>query len=162
MTNLRQAARAVRKCETGLLTWRSEYANIMMIEPTGNCSISKICLVFSVKNIHAETFRIGVSEYHLFDCLFNSLFQANNKETSKVRISGTFEGNPPARGGFQHRGTIMQEALPYYDVIIQISITMTPSWAQWRLKSKKSKKTSKLRVTGLCTGDRWIPRTNGQ
>ena len=35
-----------------------------------------------------------------------------------------------------------------------------------RLFRLRSKKTSKLRVTGLCcgefTGDRWIPRTNGQ
>ena len=34
-----------------------------------------------------------------------------------------------------------------------------------RLFRRRSKKTSKLRVTGLCagiTGDRWIPRTNGQ
>ena len=27
---------------------------------------------------------------------------------------------------------------------------------------RRSKKTSKLRVTGLVTGDRWIPHTNGQ
>ena len=31
-----------------------------------------------------------------------------------------------------------------------------------RLFRRKSKKTSKLRVTGLCAGDRWISRTNGQ
>ena len=31
-----------------------------------------------------------------------------------------------------------------------------------RLFRRRSKKTSKLRVTGLCAGDRWIPRTNGQ
>ena len=35
----------------------------------------------------------------------------------------------------------------------------------WLFK-RRSKKTSKLRVTGLCagkfTGDRWLPRTNGQ
>ena len=27
---------------------------------------------------------------------------------------------------------------------------------------RRSKKTSKLRVTGICAGDRWIPRTKGQ
>ena len=27
---------------------------------------------------------------------------------------------------------------------------------------RRSKKTSKLRVTGLCVGDRWTPRTKGQ
>ena len=32
-----------------------------------------------------------------------------------------------------------------------------------RLSRRRSKKTSKVRVTGLCVnGDRWIPRTNGQ
>ena len=31
-----------------------------------------------------------------------------------------------------------------------------------RLFSPRWKKTSKLRVTGLCAGNRWIPRTNGQ
>ena len=31
-----------------------------------------------------------------------------------------------------------------------------------RLFGRWSKKTSKLRVTGLCAGLRWIPRTNGQ
>ena len=57
--------------------------------------------------------------------------------------------------------------------------TMTSQWPRWRLKSpawrlftrllrRRSNKTSKHRVTGLCagnspvTGDRWIPRTKGQ
>ena len=31
-----------------------------------------------------------------------------------------------------------------------------------RLFRRRPKKTSKLRVTGLCARDRWIPRTNGQ
>ena len=31
-----------------------------------------------------------------------------------------------------------------------------------RLFRHRSKKTPKLRVTGLCVGDRWIPRTKGQ
>ena len=31
-----------------------------------------------------------------------------------------------------------------------------------RLFGRRSKETSKRRVTGLCVGDRWIPRTNGQ
>ena len=39
-------------------------------------------------------------------------------------------------------------------------------WLLNRLFRRRSKKTSKLRVTGLCVGnsqgDRWIPRTNGQ
>ena len=57
----------------------------------------------------------------------------------------------------------------YNDVIMGAMASQSPTsrlltqpliWAR-----AGSKKTSKLRVTGLCgefTGDRWIPRTNGQ
>ena len=56
----------------------------------------------------------------------------------------------------------------YSDVIMgttvsQItSLTIAYSTVHSDADKKTHKKTSKLRVTGLCAGHRWIPRTNGQ
>ena len=90
------------------------------------------------------------------------------------------EGNPPVTDGFP-------SLEPANTEIICFCIVLSPNEAfslQWRhndhdgvsnhqprgcllnrLFRRRSKKTSKFRVTSLCgefTGDRWIPRANGQ
>ena len=60
---------------------------------------------------------------------------------------------------------IAEEALHYNDVImttIASQITSLTVVYSTVYSEGRSKKTSKLRVTGLCVGDRWIPRTKGQ
>ena len=41
----------------------------------------------------------GVSNHMRFDCLFNRLFRRRSKKTSKLRVTGLCEGNPPVTGG---------------------------------------------------------------
>ena len=42
----------------------------------------------------------GVSNYRRFDCLLNRLFRRRSKKTSKLRVTGLCEGNPPVTDGF--------------------------------------------------------------
>ena len=42
----------------------------------------------------------GVSNHRRIDCLFNLMFSCRSKKTSKLRITGPCEGNPPMTGGF--------------------------------------------------------------
>ena len=44
--------------------------------------------------------RNGVSIHQRFYCLFNRLFRHWSKKTSKTRVTGLCEGNPPVTGGF--------------------------------------------------------------
>ena len=42
----------------------------------------------------------GVSNHLRLDCLLNCLFRCRSKKTSKLRVTGLCEGNPPVTGGF--------------------------------------------------------------
>ena len=44
--------------------------------------------------------RDGVSNYRRLDCLLNRLSSRRSKKTSKLRVTGLCEGNPPVTGGF--------------------------------------------------------------
>ena len=44
--------------------------------------------------------RDGVSNHRRLDCLLNRLFGRRSKKTSKLRVTGLCEGNPPVTGGF--------------------------------------------------------------
>ena len=53
--------------------------------------------------------RDGVSEHWRLGCLFNRLFWCTSKKTSKLRVSGLCEGNPPVTGGFPSQRTSYTE-----------------------------------------------------
>ena len=44
--------------------------------------------------------RDGVSNHQRLDCLLNLFFRRRSKKTSKHRVIGHCEGNPPVTGGF--------------------------------------------------------------
>ena len=44
--------------------------------------------------------RDSVWNYRRLDCLLNRLFRRISKKTSKLRVTGLCEGNPPVTGGF--------------------------------------------------------------
>ena len=47
-----------------------------------------------------HNWRDGVSNHQPNDCLLNRLFRHRSKKTSKLRVTGLCEGNPPVTGGF--------------------------------------------------------------
>ena len=50
-----------------------------------------------------------VSNHRRLDCLPNRLFMRRLKKTSKLCVTGLFEGNPPVTGGFpSHRASIAE------------------------------------------------------
>ena len=42
----------------------------------------------------------GVSNHRHFDCLLSRMFRCRSKKTSKLRVTGLCEGNPPVTSGF--------------------------------------------------------------
>ena len=74
-------------------TSRYEYSFPFMIK-TGHCHPS----IPSLHWRHNE--RDGVSYHQRLYCLFNCLFRCRSMKTSKLRVTGVCEGNPPVTGGF--------------------------------------------------------------
>ena len=50
--------------------------------------------------------RDSISNHQPHDCLLNGLFRRRSKKTSKLRVTGLCEGNPPATGGFPSKGQV--------------------------------------------------------
>ena len=60
----------------------------------------------------------GVSTHRRLDCLLNSLFRCRLKKTSKLRVTGLWDGNPPVTGGFPSQNASNTEMLPFDDFIM--------------------------------------------
>ena len=56
--------------------------------------------------------RDGVTNHQTHDCLFNGLFRRRSKKTSKLRVTGLWEGNSP------HKGPETRKMFPFNDVIM--------------------------------------------
>ena len=54
--------------------------------------------IISLQWCHNE--RSGISNHRRPDCLLNHLLRHRSKKTSKLRVTGLHEGNPPVTGGF--------------------------------------------------------------
>ena len=65
--------------------------------------------------------REGVSNHRRLNCLLKHLFRRRSKKTSKLRVTGLCEGNPPVTGGSPHKGPVRREMFPFDDVIIRVS-----------------------------------------
>ena len=64
----------------------------------------------------------GVSNHQPNDCLLNRLFGRKTKKTSKLRVTGLWEGNSPVTGEFPAQMASNAEMFPFDDVIM-ISFT---------------------------------------
>ena len=51
----------------------------------------------------------GVSNHRRLDCLPNRLLKRRSKKTSKLRVTGLCEGNPPVTSGFPHKGSVTRK-----------------------------------------------------
>ena len=72
--------------------------------------------------------RFGVSNHRRIDCLLNSLFGRRSKKTSKFRVTGHYEGNPPGTGAFLHKGSVTRQVFQFDDGIIsQVRVDMDVS-----------------------------------
>ena len=148
------------------VTW---YAFVCVCHPFSPISVS-VDLVLSLQWLHND--HDSVSNHQPHDCLLNRLFGRRSKNTSKLRVTGLCVGNSPGTGEFpaqmasnaenvsiwwRHHGAglfLHIEQIHYSDVIMGTmasQITMQPHdcWIN-RLRRRWSKKTSKLRVSGLC------------
>ena len=116
-----------------------------------------------------------VSSHQPHDCLLNHLFRRRSKKTSKLRVTGLCAVNSPVTGEFPAQMASNAENVSIWwrhHAGHFISVTCTKYTLQWRRNERNgvsnhrrlnyllnrlfghsSKKTSKLRVTGLCEGN---------
>ena len=64
--------------------------------------------------------RDGVSNHRCLDCLLNRLLRRRSKKTSKLRVTGLCEGNPPVTCGFPHKGSMTRKMFPFDDAIMDM------------------------------------------
>ena len=64
-------------------------------------------MYFTLQWRHNE--RDAVSNLRCLDWLLNRLFRHRSKKTSKLRVTGLWEGNPSVTGGFPHKGPVRQK-----------------------------------------------------
>ena len=64
----------------------------------------------------------GVSIHLRLDCLLSRLFRRGSKKTSKLRVTGLFEGNPPLTGGSPRKRPVTRKMCPFDDVIMKLAI----------------------------------------
>ena len=85
----------VHQCETQIRLW-SHKRGPWIAHTSTNFMAS---LLLPLQWRHNE--RDGVpSNHRRLDCLLNRLFRRRSKKTSKLRVTGLCEENPPATGGF--------------------------------------------------------------
>ena len=117
--------------------------------------------------------RDSVSNHQPHDCLLNRLFRRRSKKTSKLRVTDLYAGNSPGPVNSPHKWPVTRKMFPFDDVIMsrsafvnrankwylifislynEIHISLDNIKNQCTSQYLTSKKTSKLRVTGLCAG----------
>ena len=64
--------------------------------------------------------RDGVSNHPNFDCLLNLFLRRRSKKTSKLRVTGLYEGNLPWPVDSPHKGPVTRKMSPFDDVIVCI------------------------------------------
>ena len=161
---------SVRCCGLSVITHRSDY-EFQLNWPTSPKSLQWR---------HNE--RNGVSNHRRLDCLLNRLFRSRSKKASKLRITGLCTGKMASNHGnaeyvsiwWRHHGKFIgsskcQWRIPELGLKIEYMNSLSLRWRHNghdivsnhqshhcllnRLFGCRSKKTSKLRVTGLCAGN---------
>ena len=94
---------------------------------SGNSLVSNRRQAITLQWRHNE--RDGVLNHRRLDCLLNILFRRRSKKTSKLRVTGLHEGNPPLTGGSPHKGPVTRKMLQFDDVIM-ITLALTLAYQQ--------------------------------
>ena len=87
---------------TQVMAW---YGQARWVDVSLNATRS--CRSFSWWWRHNE--RDGISNHQHLGCLLNSLCRRRSKKTSKLRLTGLCDGNPPMTGGFPHKWPVTRK-----------------------------------------------------
>ena len=73
--------------------------------------------------------RYGVSNHRHPDCLVSRLFRRTSTKTSKLRVTGLCEWNPPVTAHSPHKGPVMRKKFPFDNVITKYGMRFwSPEW----------------------------------
>ena len=81
-----------------------------------DCATRLDCISHKALQWHHNK-RDGVSIHRCLDCLLKRLLRRSSKKTSKLRVTGLCEWNPPVTGEFPYKMPVM---FPFDDVIMNI------------------------------------------
>ena len=98
----------------------------------------------------------GVSSHRRLDFVLNCMFRRRSKKASKLRVTGFCEGISPVSGEFPSQRPVTRKIFPLrWRHNDHAGVSNHQPHGCWlnRLFRRKSKKTSKLRFTGLCAGN---------
>ena len=93
------------------------------------------CIYFS-NPCECFTGRHGVSNHRRLDCLSNHLFRRISKKTSKVRVTGLCEGNPPVATGFpSQRASNAENVSIWWRLNVLMRVIIIKWWTNKLLKT---------------------------
>ena len=95
---------------------------------------SRVHWISSLQWRHNE--RDGVSNHRCLECLLNRLLRPRSKKTSKLRVPGLREGNPPATGGFPSQRA--SKAEKSFHLITSSRRTLIARPAPWDIRLRLS------------------------
>ena len=59
-----------------------------------------------------------VSQITSLTTVYSTVHSGADKKTSKLLVTGLYEGNPPVTGEFPHKGPVTPKMFPFDDVIM--------------------------------------------
>ena len=83
---------------------------------TRDCDLIQMRVVWWLHWRHYEC--VDVSNRQRLDCLRSRLFRRRSKKTSKLSVTGLYDGNTPVTGGFPSQRASNTDFFPFDDVIV--------------------------------------------
>ena len=94
--------------------------------------------------------RDRVSNHRRLGCLLNRLFRRRSKKTSKIRVTGLCEGNPPVTGGFPSQRAGHAEMFPFNVVIMIMRVFIIKFWPLFYLWHNCAQRNMMINKTVWC------------
>ena len=102
-----------------------------------------------------------ISNHQPHDCLLNRLFRRRSKKTSKLRVTGLCEGNPPKIVNSPLKWPVTRKMFPFDDVIMSwhlstqhdLSLSMFLRWNTYIVSGENFQRrcSSALYIFTICT-----------
>ena len=100
------------------------------------CAVCLFVFLFTISHRTGvrQNQRDGVSNHQCHDCLLNRLFKGISKKTSKLRVTGLYEGNSPVKM-FPFDDVIMKNDrsyIPVYSMVLHLhNATYSGKWKHY-------------------------------
>ena len=98
----------------------------MTVRGTGSQSLLSLCSCTSLQWRHNDHDEVWNHQPH--GCLLKRLFRRRSKKTSKLRVTGLWEGNSSGPVNSPHKGPVTRKMFPFDDVIM---------WCKYKQRTRR-------------------------